>query len=493
MLAIEKPNPGGRSILWRSLSTLDASHRDDLSIYWIQSSGEEGFGAHLLRSEGRNKVITSHRSPTLKDKLKQNNLAGKDNTQAAPHTRLELKTTIAVILGILGFFAQFEGLRLLNWSCSIAQLIAFLVVTILRGLARRNIIDQPSAIPVPDGHELDALAIAMARKYFSPDFTFEFTTDFAHPIRYEKAVSNAQKVLEMRVRLAEITNWKGAKYEEALSLAKAIESTVQRLKPHIEAGASVWLRIYTGKDNEDIAFDLGNDPPKEVSELWKVYAAQLEAALSLSEYSLDLQKRPKNAQPNASNHAAEEKAQYYRRPPKDSPSDKYLHVFGLSQNPLQLDLLFWARAPGAMFGKKLYQHILPNCLEFQLGFYGPTPNSKSKPLLRFCIAGGDPNETNIDKRPPTSELRYPADRPSSPSETTTQISSDELVSLRLPNDQALAMHLFSAFMWSFASHIDIRNYTSHASLSLHISTSYREDDGEVSTCWLFRDVLDTRY
>jgi ankyrin repeat protein len=69
-----------------------------------------------------------------------------------------LLATLGTTLGVIGFITQFVGLRGMHWSATIAQLIATLLMTILRAWVRRGLATCPKTWELTPGHELDWLA-----------------------------------------------------------------------------------------------------------------------------------------------------------------------------------------------------------------------------------------------------------------------------------------------------------------------------------------------
>jgi hypothetical protein len=59
---------------------------------------------------------------------------------------------------LFGYILLFIGLRGLNWSVTIAQLSATLLMTILRAILRRGLTATPEVFPIPSEYELDWLA-----------------------------------------------------------------------------------------------------------------------------------------------------------------------------------------------------------------------------------------------------------------------------------------------------------------------------------------------
>ncbi|RAL59452.1 hypothetical protein DID88_006825 [Monilinia fructigena] len=74
---------------------------------------------------------------------------------------------IGTSTGVVGFVLQFEGFRGISWACSIAQLAAILIMTIVRAIIRRGMLDSPVAEKIQDGYEIDWLALRFGNK---PDF-----------------------------------------------------------------------------------------------------------------------------------------------------------------------------------------------------------------------------------------------------------------------------------------------------------------------------------
>jgi hypothetical protein len=248
-------------------------------------------------------------------------------------------------------------------------------------------VSQPTAISVPEGHELDCLVLEIVRTYRDPNFTFKFTDELAHSIQNKVADTEAQKALNLRIWLAQITKWKGAKYEEALCLANAIEFAIERLRPlidiHLNKCATVWLRVHTGRGNEDISFDLVRDLSRStiLKTRWTVCAAQLEAALSLAEYS-SIENNPSDATRTEAEGGSDYfKTKDWMRPPPESSSDTYLQVVGLSEPFLMMDLYWWTKLP---FSSLMRLTVPVNDWDLRLGFRGFEAKAESMftPLSR---------------------------------------------------------------------------------------------------------------
>lgn len=147
-------------------STEKAYNRRDMQLYWIQKRhtvGDNNLDPYILYAQEFNdEIYESHRAEEkshndrndksfkLKSGLpsfKFHRFLGRSQNK---HKDPEPYTKTAVGLGILGFVAQFQGLRFSNWTCSILQLIALGIATLLRAWVRRNMTKTPIATPVND-------------------------------------------------------------------------------------------------------------------------------------------------------------------------------------------------------------------------------------------------------------------------------------------------------------------------------------------------------
>lgn len=165
-------------------SAADQSPRShgNMQLYWVQkqhNAGDNSFDSYILYAEElKHEIHESHRAEERSLSYQDAELLEKK--PAAPlikflkfpeffsrsqrknsTSKRHRKTTFAVVIGISGFLAQFQGLRFSNWTCSIAQLIALGVATILRAWVRRDMIRTPVNVPVNNAYILDNLALAI--------------------------------------------------------------------------------------------------------------------------------------------------------------------------------------------------------------------------------------------------------------------------------------------------------------------------------------------
>ena len=252
------------------------------------------------------------------------------------------KTTFAVVIGIFGFIAQFQGLRFSSWLCSTVQFIAFGLTVGTRVWVRRDIIKTSINVSVNNDYILDILTLAIVGKEPS-GFKFpnreafrssrlslafsvitipalraltesEFDNQFQpgsghlnqresesassvsqpsikmqHSIQTEEKPNLAQQALNLRVQLGHIMEWTGSKRQKAIMLSNSIKTALERLDFQEDFGKErvILLRVDTyqfmpssrKKSQEEVDLYIRRDGDK-----WKVDDAQLEALLSLVSY-----------------------------------------------------------------------------------------------------------------------------------------------------------------------------------------------------------------
>jgi hypothetical protein len=144
-----------------------------MRIFWVQKkheAGDQSFESYILQSKKtqphvltscRSIYLAAEKSKTSTEPLPTVDLADHDSNMLDELSRPKKRILAAVVFGIAGFAAQFEGLRLINWSCSIAQLVALALATILRAVIRRGMSVVPNDFKALDGYELDHLALSV--------------------------------------------------------------------------------------------------------------------------------------------------------------------------------------------------------------------------------------------------------------------------------------------------------------------------------------------
>jgi hypothetical protein len=159
-----------------------SSKKDDIiRVLWLQKShtvSDQVFDSFILfgpyESGPRDHILTSRRAPDPSGALTHNrDVVVTGGTEAKDHQprywircisvdRLKFLTLLGVSLGLSGYILQFEGLRAMNWSASIAQLVCMFLLTLWRAWVRRGLIAKPIAKRVLEEHEMDCLSILIA-------------------------------------------------------------------------------------------------------------------------------------------------------------------------------------------------------------------------------------------------------------------------------------------------------------------------------------------
>ena len=181
----------------KSLQERKHPDRRHMRLYWVQKqhiAGDNSFDPYILYAkELTGKVHESHRAKENGQNDQDDNAhafpRAKENGQNDRHNKFLRKllrpfihhlTTVAVVIGLLGFVAQFQGLRFSNWTCSIAQLIALGVATVLRAWVRRSMTKTPVAITANNDYILAHLTLAIVGRGLS-DSIFPHHEAFRSP------------------------------------------------------------------------------------------------------------------------------------------------------------------------------------------------------------------------------------------------------------------------------------------------------------------------
>ncbi len=218
--------------------------------------------------------------------------------------------TVGSSISIIGFVVQFIGLRGMHWSATIAQLVATVIMTVLRVWVRRDLALRPKDQKTPQNHELDWVATRIAKdaKDLWPDVkrkdeekSFEEHDEFWHERCWKWEVvsgmsaetynlslstnsSDADSVVRVRKRLGSLSNWSGPVSQLAISIAAVIETImdtlfVSRDESYQEAESMYWsINGNINGKHQPIYFKLKRAGRNGS---WKADATEIEAVLSL--------------------------------------------------------------------------------------------------------------------------------------------------------------------------------------------------------------------
>lgn len=377
-------------------------HRS-MNLWWVQTTKPDTsttLKPNLLLSKDRQTINISQRREPLESDLAS---APKVPLFRRLTRRIMLKEEIivvlAVVLGLLSFGAQFQGIRLSNFLCGLAQVIAMLIATAVRAFVRRRLVKQPQPAEVPSGHELDHLAMCIVGgRGGDNDFTNNLDSNLARfsfgigsvssmsacktrdsDGTEEKSVNTnevldemtdaydelqlctderncndtqleietrniAQETVDMRTRLGAITGlMNGPKVQEAAILAESIEAAVKALELDFSTlGDQIQFEIevttalnnpYWNKSSELLQKDNLQGKPENIESIritliqvpnanggreWKADTAELEAILSLAEYSRYLAEQQWKKRPGTENDLRQNSEDIGMKAPADT-------------------------------------------------------------------------------------------------------------------------------------------------------------------------------
>ena len=132
-----------------------------------------------------------------------------------------------VPLALIGYVAQLVGFRELHSSVALVQFAATVTMIILRAWVRRGLLQDPQKEfldGIPDGREQDWLSTHIAKCFrWTIQAGFKPTS---HRDGGQARINNGQRVLEVRRKMAEKTDWELPTDRWGDALAKAIQATM---------------------------------------------------------------------------------------------------------------------------------------------------------------------------------------------------------------------------------------------------------------------------
>lgn len=386
-------------------------------------------------------------------------------TQYTAANKLALKTTAGTVSGLCGFVTQFVGLRGMHYSASIAQLVAVLVMTGVRAFARRGLSKPPLSKRLTPGFELEWFAMTLGGLDNAPWLATskserdesnekdEYKTWAIMPVdaqAYEKlekssadvnGIQNqAQGSLEIMRALSLLTERRGAAAAEAVSLARAIEITMDDLLPYkggiYPEEPLVWyLSVeYAETMEQKVHFHL-----KQHNGKWKAFADEINSALSLWLYTIREAVENESNQPSArriSPTIPNTQDDMWLRS-KTLPEAGSLRLLGACSAALQRDLDWWMPLDSIRIVKV-------------------EQDDRGSLEVQNCRIIGHNYGLRDQHRRPCSTVKYLSQEMKRGTSDFLQWASCDSVETYLatesdkPLEAVLAQHLFSAFMWMVA-------------------------------------------
>ena len=308
-------------------------------LMWLQRHGtvsDQLFDSFSIFSQGdRDLMLTSRRSENLIQGSRSWKTTRSDRTlevwlKNVAATTLEAWTVVATIISLAGFILQFVALRELHWSISVAQLGATGVMTCVRVGIRRDVAKAPETMKLLRNFELDDCATRLAwyGSGFWPDgdqqneartnddrkneyrnnedkknaegishepFAWDLTRPEDAKAIFDDNVDNlsdsmAQYVLDLRIRLGQLSGWQGPGSKVAVSVANSIDAVMNTLFPDRQEPFTWYLDAQYGKTTqlegstrakpERIRFRVTNKGGR-----WSAGSGEIDAALSLMLYT----------------------------------------------------------------------------------------------------------------------------------------------------------------------------------------------------------------
>lgn len=206
---------------------------EQLTVAWIQKGatvGDQVFDPYLIFGHKGQQVIRTSQRSTAKTGVK-----------------VQYLVLLGTFITVAGFIIQFSGLRGMNWTATVVQLAAIGFLTVVRSIVRRRMSKEPTAIEVPDGHELDC----MARKIGGcdgwkaiPEGSKRHDND---SYLLDKGIGH--QIARIRGHLGDLTQWPIEVQHISTILCSAIEKTmdhvyqsneIQLMEGYLESNAISW-------------------------------------------------------------------------------------------------------------------------------------------------------------------------------------------------------------------------------------------------------------
>ncbi|KAF5236308.1 hypothetical protein FAUST_6656 [Fusarium austroamericanum] len=443
-----------------------------LHVVWLQSKqtvSDQVFKSFALYPRNCPQMITTS----------QRNGPGNEVTrkheQQEPRWPINL-SVVATAICLTGFFIQFIGLRAMHWSASVSQLVAIILMTIVRALVRRGFTAPINDIELRESFELDGLAIALGnpdpsnesgspttgKKFdfglskggswtvmmdedetppqpsddntqpsnISSSKTQKPVKDIFPPLEEStvvKTINKGQDILHIRTRLAQLADWRGPTSSEAAQLSETIEVTMNALCSTFKLDVFTWTVAVQVIDSNGLEKALPVVLTlKRRDHQWKCRADEIDSVLSLWLCSID------------------KRRQLYGR-------DSSLYA---SELPLKMDSDEWFRKKGSETGGGLIL-LGQQTDELRRSIKWWMPTDWSKDLLvedNRSLSSTSSWRTIGTKRSDFSK-RIAAVKPCSPP-SPTQDSSFLVVQSHETLQNLYARHIFSSFTWAAALQMD---------------------------------------
>ncbi|KAL7795469.1 ankyrin repeat-containing domain protein [Trichoderma afarasin] len=398
-------------------------------MVWLQREktvGDQEFKSFaLFTREDQPTIITSSRKNESKESQKR---------------FLEIMTVVGTVTSLVGFFAQFVGIRGMHWSVSVASLIAVLLMTAIRAWVRRGLTRPMHSEHLRPGYELDWFADTLKdiggatwyeKQNGSENETSSSTTQSAKS-------GETQKCTERRQELANLTGYQGPASKEATAVKLATEGMMNLLYKDREEKGFSWLYNVQGsqKIEDRIPFKI----TRRNDGKWTANIKEIEAALSLRLFYVNQEEKTESPANNTDSSSGDEEQIPVKR-------ETRIRVLGPNTIKLLRHLSWWIPADGPQIRKGRVGSILP-----KEGQIGGSENIQVNDTSR--IATGSTG-FNVHQSKTWNSGR--SEEESEPSKFFKASEADNgllLIKSRDPLENLYAKDMFSAFMWAVMNSLE---------------------------------------
>lgn len=500
-----------RSTEEANYAKVPGARRYNIRIVWLQRGrivNDQTFDSFaVIATTPSDVVLTSRRSrtsagrPTDLRRSMQKGFLFKIASSPA-----EAFTVAGVLISLVGFILQFSGLRGSNWTISIAQLVATMVMTLVRAIGRRSLVKRPSSVPLTAGYEQDWLATSIGtdRAKFWDHHTaasggednatasppsprgssgqaVDPSADAAgqlHPSPWRIQTGDnarafwiknpatdvaeypnnneSQEIIRLRQRLGILSKWVGPVSPMAVSVANSIDEVMNVLFPTVSEPFVFALNVQSDRETHWIRLTVQKSSKEQP---WTANAAEIEAILSLWVYHTHQAERNRalggaaaaGHPPEGGPGGAQEKDDdddWLRKGDKALPR-QIMRFLGPDTPALRRDLNWWM--PGRLSTLLRVEAIRPVMGRAH-------PGGVNRILGHSRIAGF--SKLSDSKDPVDLSASHEVMEIESQSLNIDEIEASgsyPVLSLATMSDTTLevsfAQHLFSAFMWAVSKKI----------------------------------------
>ncbi|KAL2270538.1 hypothetical protein VTJ83DRAFT_2722 [Remersonia thermophila] len=395
-------------------------------------------------------------------------------------TTREGMAVAGAFISICGFIAQFTGLRGMHWSVPIAQLVATLIMTILRAAVHRHLAKSPKAVPLLPHHELDWLARSLGKPENAPwrcppgddgnskehdkplaerprggdngpagsDGGWDWSiSTFEDPSTRKTLhepppprLSKFQEVMMIRRDLGEMAAWPGPAAVEAAALARAIEAVMNTLFPEARENTGMTWSLPAVDSRGAVPPDSVTFRIESSGGRWRAFLGELDAALSLWLYSV---KDPISTQPKGDAKGGDKVRQRFRI--KEAFEKSNLRLLGRRTEALERDLHWWA------------SDVVSRVIAVEDASQEADGRAPPWEIGDHRIVGFVPDDTpGTDAGTAGHHQPQPQPRRGYRLCTWDPPSQNALLAIesRVPLGVLYAQHMFAAFMWSAAKTLE---------------------------------------